>query len=1365
MSDTMRSGVVRVKIKVDQEQLKEANKIISDMSNDHGSLTKKFKKISDNFKKVTDQVEDFSKNYKNVVKDINHSTKEMRDGTNSATKEMSNNYKALTRDTKKLGEQHKKYADTYESGSRKIQESNRRIDQSSDESKRHISSLSSTADRFISVGKSMSLVSLGLGASFISGAKKSVQLQNEFIKIRNLATTSGESFAHAQKNVNEMQKQGQNLSIQYGVSQDKISKGYEELVRRGYSTNQVLGTQKEFLQASMASGDDYTDVVNSAASAIESFGLKTNNTNKMASNTKEVLNQMSYAADLTATNFQGMGDAMKYVGATAHQANQSVAETTSAIGILSNNGLDSSQAGTGMRQIYSRLVAPRKQGQGVLKQLGLTTKDFQDVKGNLLPIQDIFSKLNDKMKNMSSTQRGAVFNALFGQTGQNAAIILSKNVTQLKHLNEQVSKSQNQDHGKGYIAILSDKNKQTAQNRIKQANQALQALKITFANELLPTFTKVAGATATWINKLSKAPSWLKKIVAFGTLFIAAISPVTLVVGGLMKAFNGVKSAIIAVRNFMNKPLPSTATDSAMEQEQALNKSNSITGDYSFDFPSENGKEKIGSRAEMNYYKNHRFKAFTSRLHGLKKTGTRFGKVGLNPSELEMSKGISGMSRISRFEKMERGLGILSTKIPYLDIAMAGTQLIGMKRQNVGKKIGSAGGMLAGTMGGAALGSAIPGLGTVIGGAIGGTVGGIAGTKGGKWLGDKIQKSLPNIRKLFPKNAFKPFTSDWKSTKKTFGSVKKTIGGTFKSIKKSFKPVTSGWKYMMRTFNSKQGQNNIKTLGKVFKWLYTNVAKPIFKHISTVFKIAMIAIRATAKGIGTFLKTWFKGAFKVIGNIFKSFADIFTGNWKGLGKDLKGIVIGIVDMIKAPFKSLGAFFGSVWKDVKGSFVKGLDSIIDFLNGGIKGINHLLSYVGGSGHTIPTIKFATGTSSNKKIDRNTHVMLNDGFDSPETGNKELVALPNGKIFIPQKRRWTGWLPAGSEVLNARDTRNLMYSKGIKHFAGGTSWWDKTKSFAGHAWNDTKHFASSAWKATKHVASNAEEVIAHPVKAVMNMFSGFTSHVSPFISDLGTGIIDKAKDLIASWFKKKVGSESNPAGSGVQRWKPDVVKALGMLGLSTSGAMVQKVLRQIQTESGGNPNAVGGTDGLSDGRAMGLMQVKPGTFSAYGKSSLGGWNNGFASLYAGLNYAKHRYGSDLSFLGQGHGYANGGWSNKPAIFGEYPGQPEVVINPARKSADRLIGQAIMARAKADITSPFASLVESKKSKAQRTKQHMLLNRLYARNNRRPVMPSVSMNVNITVNGNADKSNLNDATNKFRRIVREELQKIAFNQLQKI
>lgn len=134
-----------------------------------------------------------------------------------------------------------------------------------------------------------------------------------------------------------------------------------------------------------------------------------------------------------------------------------------------------------------------------------------------------------------------------------------------------------------------------------------------------------------------------------------------------------------------------------------------------------------------------------------------------------------------------------------------------------------------------------------------------------------------------------------------------------------------------------------------------------------------------------------------------------------------------------------------------------------------------------------------------------------------------------------------------------------------------------------------------------------------------------------------------------------------GSGVERWRPYVKRALKMNNLPTSSAYVDAWMRQIQTESDGNPLAVGGNDGLADGNATGLLQTKPGTFAANAFPGYGNIMSGFDNILAAINYAKKRYGSGmLGMIGRGHGYANGGIVNQHQIAEIAEGnKPEIII----------------------------------------------------------------------------------------------------------
>lgn len=129
-------------------------------------------------------------------------------------------------------------------------------------------------------------------------------------------------------------------------------------------------------------------------------------------------------------------------------------------------------------------------------------------------------------------------------------------------------------------------------------------------------------------------------------------------------------------------------------------------------------------------------------------------------------------------------------------------------------------------------------------------------------------------------------------------------------------------------------------------------------------------------------------------------------------------------------------------------------------------------------------------------------------------------------------------------------------------------------------------------------------------------------------------------------KFLNSKGGKSGGG--GWLNTIRTALKIAKLPVTQKYINAWMKQIETESSGNARAMGGNDGLADGNAMGLVQVKPGTFKANQGKGMGDIWNPLHNLVAGMNYASKTYGNSLlGVIGHGHGYANGGIINSPEI----------------------------------------------------------------------------------------------------------------------
>ena len=127
-----------------------------------------------------------------------------------------------------------------------------------------------------------------------------------------------------------------------------------------------------------------------------------------------------------------------------------------------------------------------------------------------------------------------------------------------------------------------------------------------------------------------------------------------------------------------------------------------------------------------------------------------------------------------------------------------------------------------------------------------------------------------------------------------------------------------------------------------------------------------------------------------------------------------------------------------------------------------------------------------------------------------------------------------------------------------------------------------------------------------------------------------------------------------------WGPVIKHAARLMNVQIDDSGVNLVKAQINLESSGNEKALGGDDGLSDGRASGLLQFKPGTFNHYALNGHKDIWKGFDQLLAFFNIP-----NALSQITGTHGWSPSGnprYSEIPNV--EVSGGAKKLQDTARK-----------------------------------------------------------------------------------------------------
>lgn len=498
-----------------------------------------------------------------------------------------------------------------------------------------------------------------------------------------------------------------------------------------------------------------------------------------------------------------------------------------------------------------------------------------------------------------------------------------------------------------------------------------------------------------------------------------------------------------------------------------------------------------------------------------------------------------------------------------------------------------------------------------------------AAGKLGKWLGEKwddIKKATgdawDNVKKA---------TSDkWNEAKKSISDTADSIGTKVSTKWEEIKKGTGDAWDNVKKWTSDKWNDTKKSVHDTADSIGSKVSNK-WNEIKSGTGNAWDNVKTSVSNAANTAKTNASNAWSNMKDKMGGYADTIKSNAKGAFDNVaswasgmgKKIGSGLENGVNAVKKGAAAIGNGIAGVIGGA-----------VNGVIDGINWILNKVGANGNlghwNVPTFNaYANGTNAHP----GGPALVNDGSGSQW---QEMYRTPDGKTgLFPKVRNLMVDLPKGTQVLSGAKTAKAM--SGMPAYANGIGDW------MGEKWNQAKEMVGDIWD----YATHPEKIL----NIAISKFTNLSQAVEPALS-IATGgistIANGAMGMIEKAFSE--GSES-PSGTGVERWRPVIKKALSMNGVSTSENYVNAWLRQVQSESGGNEKAVQGgyTDinTITGDLAKGLLQTISATFNANKFPGHGNIFNGYDNALAAIHYAMGRYGDPgmLQVIGHGHGYAKG------------------------------------------------------------------------------------------------------------------------------
>lgn len=127
----------------------------------------------------------------------------------------------------------------------------------------------------------------------------------------------------------------------------------------------------------------------------------------------DVVDKLGIATTSTNMSLNDLAAAFQYSGAEFRNAKIDMGTAAAAIGVLGDQGIQASSAGTALANMYRYLTlsitGQRKKGYEALKAIGIDPKSLLDARGNLKDISTLIKTIGDHLGKNASTQKATSF--------------------------------------------------------------------------------------------------------------------------------------------------------------------------------------------------------------------------------------------------------------------------------------------------------------------------------------------------------------------------------------------------------------------------------------------------------------------------------------------------------------------------------------------------------------------------------------------------------------------------------------------------------------------------------------------------------------------------------------------------------------------------------------------------------------------------------------------------------------------------------------------------------------------------------------------------------------------------------------------
>lgn len=193
------------------------------------------------------------------------------------------------------------------------------------------------------------------------------------------------------------------------------AEAFNYMAMAGWNAEQMTDGISGILNLAAASGEDLATTSDIVTDALTAFGLKASD----ATHFSDVLAQASSSAN---TDVGMMGETFKYVASMAGSLSYSIEDVALMTGLMANSGIKSTQAGTALNSVLTRLATNSSGAADALAALGVNFYDSST--GNARSLATVMGELREATAGMNQEQKSNLANTVAGMEAQKGLLAI-----------------------------------------------------------------------------------------------------------------------------------------------------------------------------------------------------------------------------------------------------------------------------------------------------------------------------------------------------------------------------------------------------------------------------------------------------------------------------------------------------------------------------------------------------------------------------------------------------------------------------------------------------------------------------------------------------------------------------------------------------------------------------------------------------------------------------------------------------------------------------------------------------------------------------------------------------------------------------